>query len=378
MKSSPSGARRWLFLLGVVIVILVIALVARTFAPPLTSEGDGTIRIEGDFTLAEAHAGDLVVIGQNITLPAGTSVAGSVALVGATVTIDSVIDGDLTVIGETVTVNAEARIAGNAALMAARTLSFAGSAEGDVVLTAPSADLGPTARAAAGIMTCADTVTNLGDGLELLTCEDRERLAPFAWLLRLRDGEVNLIEDGVLAASGPGGALTGLMVALSLTALSALIVTAFPAQTDGITAALRGHPGRYWGAGLAFVLLFIGGLIALTVVLGIFAPLGFFFMPFCFVGLLVILVLGIAGMAAVARTFGEVLLRRLTREPYPPLVAAAIGGALIAAGLGALSLLPLGTIVASLLLIVISAAGIGAAAFTRLGTRAETSSDRPL
>ncbi|MCS7071443.1 MAG: hypothetical protein NZM00_08060, partial [Anaerolinea sp.] len=222
---------------------------------------------------------------------------------------------------------------------------------------------------AAGVMVCADALADRSDGVRVLPCEDRERLAPFAWLMRLRDGDLNMIEDGVLAASGSGGALAGLLVALSLTALSALIVTAFPTQIDRITTALRGLPGGFWGAGLAWVLLFIGGLIALTVVLGLFAPLGFIFMPVCFAGLLAIVVLGTAGMASVARTVGELLLKRITREQFPPLVAASIGGGLIAAGLGALSLLPLGTIAAVVLLIAIAAAGIGAAMFTRLGTR---------
>jgi hypothetical protein len=367
---SPLNRRRWLILLISVFVFIGIALLVRAFAPLPGASGDGAIRLQGDFTLTGTHTGDLVVIGQNITLPAGTRVTGDTALIGAVVVIDAAIDGDLTVIGEQITVSDGTRISGDAALMAGRGLTFAGRAAGDVVLTAAAVELGPAVRAEDGIMVCADALTDRSDGVTVLPCEDRQRLAPFAWLMRLRDGDRGVVEAGVLAASGSGGALAGLLVALSLTALSALIVTAFPAQIDRIVEALRGHPGRYWGAGLASVLLFLGGVIALTVVLGIFAPLGFIFMPVCFAGLLAIIVLGTAGMASVARTVGELLLNRLTREQFPPLVAAAIGGGLIAAGLGALSLLPLGTIAAVLLLIAIAAAGIGAALFTRLGTRA--------
>lgn len=369
MNSTSRFARfrRPLIALAVVLTMALLCRLTTTFTltPPISTGPDGgvarndTIRIEGDFVLEADQNGDLVVLANAITLPAGRTIAGDTALVGSTVTLGGVINGDLTVIAETITVLAGTRIAGDAALMAERII-YDGVTAGDLMLTAASIDLLPAAAVAGEVMACGDTITDRADGLLLQPCDDRASFAPFEWLIGLRDGST-VVDAGTLIGESGGAVLAfiNLLTAFSLTALAALIVTVFPSQAGRITSALRQHPLRHWGAGLAFVGVFIGGLIALIVTLALFPPLGFLLMPICSVGMIAGLVLGLAGGSSLAQVTGERLMRGTEQ---PALVTTAIGGLAITVGLTLLSFLPgIGGLIAGLAGLLLAALSIGAA-----------------
>src|SRR5690606_8726217 len=143
---------------------------------------------------------------------------------------------------------------------------------------------------------------------------------PFAELIALRSAALG--SSPFTAA--PSVATLALVVfgALALVGTSVLAVTFFPRHISHIEEAMRARPRNFGGVGIAVYALVIGLFFALTFLLALFPPLGLLLVPvFILLGVL-LFVFFATGTITLAVMLGDWLLRRFSRHPQPPLVAA--------------------------------------------------------
>ncbi|MDL1901052.1 polymer-forming cytoskeletal protein [Anaerolineae bacterium CFX9] len=368
LQPAPFPTRRALLILAAGFIgLLLLGWLVRAWVTPQT---ENLISLEGiyvqeSYRLAGTHEDDLVVLATGVQLDAGSRIHGDASLVGDRVVVEGEIDGDLTVIATTIEVTDSAAIGGDVALMG-ETIRFSGRAGGDVQATGRSFIIGERGTASGNVLACAETVENRGD-VRLAPCEERQRFAPFAALLDLRDGlplASMLSSSAWTIESSLGSALQN---AFMLAGLSALAVVLFPRQLNSMSSALRRRPIMFLIGGITLSAFAVGLVIAEIVLLAALPPVGLLALPLLLLALLGLLVLGIAGMIAVSAAFGGWLLARLNREA-PALISAALGGLILSVGLSALAFLPFGVIFSGAAGLIIGMFGLGAAAFTRLGT----------
>lgn len=322
------------------------------------------------FNLAEHQIdGDLVVVAEEIVLPAGSTLEGNAALVGSSVLIDGAqLAGDLTVIGEVINVTEQAEIVGNASLLGDMIL-FSGTVEGDLRITGDRLTLAPGARVSGYVYACVEKLQVQAPAIRVHDCDARTALAPFSALIALREEGLTL--SPLLPAQVPAALLlaTFALTSLLLAGLTTLTVTLFPRQISLIEDAMRARPRSLAGAGLAVFLLAAGLSAGLLVLLAALPPLGLLLVPLYAIGSLLLLVLVAAGLVTLALMLGDWLLHWIMRAPPPPLIAAAAGSLALSLAFLGLGLLPYGYVISPLLLMLVSSVGLGAALFTRLGTR---------
>jgi cytoskeletal protein CcmA (bactofilin family) len=364
--------RIWLIigLVGVILLALVFNVIRQQVMAQPVFDGSNVI-LEQDYRLTEAVADDLVVLGDGIALGAGSRVDGDAALIGGTITVDGFVDGELTLIGERLTIGAGARIAGDAALMGDQ-VTIAGAVDGLLHVTGASLIIEPGAQIAGGFTVCVDD-GGITDGRvgapPFRPCMLSEQFAGFAALTELRDralrGEFAPVNALGMAVGAFGAAAAGLV----LIGFSALGVTVFPMQISRIEEAMRTQTRTVFGLGVAAVLLLVGLTALQIVLLGTVAPLGLLLLPVYVIAGLVYLVLLMFGLVTLALVVGDWLLRRMTKQPAPPVVAAALGSLMLALILVVVSFLPYGLIIELGVLAAFSAIASGAVLYTRLGMR---------
>lgn len=364
--------RIWLILglAGVILLALLFNGIRQQIMTQPVFDGSSVI-LEQDYRLTGVAADDLVVLGDGITLDAGSRVDGDAALIGGTITVDSFVDGELTLIGETLTIGEGARISGDAALMGDQ-VTIAGAVDGLLHVTSDRLIINPSARIEGGFTVCvADAGITDGriDPPPFRPCVLSEQFAGFGALTDLRDRALRGEFAPVNALGVAAGAFGAVAAGLVLMGFSALGVTVFPTQISRIEEAMRTQTRTVFGLGLAAALLLVGLTALQIVLLGTVAPLGLLMLPVYVVAGLIYLVLLLFGLVTLALVVGDGLLRRISKHPAPPLVAAALGSLVLALILAGVSLLPYGLLIELGVLAAFSAIASGAVLYTRLGMR---------
>lgn len=357
--------RRGLWVLGAgVVLLMVVSLLARQqLAGRIALDGRNVI-FNANYRLSDEIEGDLVVVGDSLTLEAGSRVIGNVSLIGSGITIDGIIEGNLTALGENLTLNGQ--VDGDAALMGAE-VTLGGAVGGDLRVSGDTLNALETARVSGALINCAAEVVDLPAAISASPCPETGEFAPFQRLLELRD---IASRQPLVPVVDPGVAALGLGLAgLGLVGFSTLVVAVFPLQISRIEDAIRARPRSLSGVGFAVFLLAIGLLAALIVALAALPPVGLLLIPVYLVAGLALGGMFAAGLVTLALVLGEWLLRRLSRADAPPLVMTAVGSLALALALWLLALLPYGGVIGLAGLAGIGSVGLGAALFTRLGTR---------
>lgn len=351
-----------------ILVVIVIALIAAAlFAGQQVSrqtiiDSDSLIVADSYHLTGEAE-GDLVVLASEIVLEPGSHVSGNAALIGGTISIHGAIGGDLSAIGEKLTLEAGGLVEGDASLMAEET-SLAGSIGGDLLVHGDSLALAPDTTVGGSFTSCAPIVNN-GAGISVTACADDGTIEPFASLIALRSPQIT-----VPAAPHPLMTLVGAAIgSVLLVGTTAMAVVVFPLQISRIEEALRTRPQHLGGVGLATYVLAIGITVGVIIALALVPTLGLLLIPVYLIIGLALLGLMAAGLVTLALIVGEWILRRASRTPMPPLIAALVGSMALSAVISTIVLLPFGWMFDALAIGALNSVGLGAALSTRLGTR---------
>lgn len=359
--------RYLLFFVAIVVGLLALALLARQWLAGQTLAFESGVKVVSDYRLTDTYDGDLVVVGGNIVLEAGSLVTGNASLIGDTIVVGGIVEGDLSTLGDQSILEADSHVQGNATLIGDQ-VSIAGRVDGNLDISGDSLTIERDALVGGVITPCVDTFTGSGsDRLSVAECKTNQQFAPFETLIGLRNQTLAL--DGMQLAA-PGSALLVLVLSsLTMVGFSTLAVTMFPRQISHIEEAIRSRPRSLVGAGFATFLLIIGLCAALIVLLALLPPLGLILLPLYFVLGLILLALVIAGLVTLSLVLGEWLVSRFGRATAPPLVTVIVGSLTLSAVLTLIVLLPFGFLIGLAVLALVSSAGVGAALLTRLGTR---------
>lgn len=357
--------RNFLVFAGAVIGVLILALLLRQpFAQRAVMDEKNVIL--QSYTLTENHPDDLVVFGETIALAPDSRVAGNASLLGDTIAVAGAVEGDLGVFGDTLIVNASARIGRNANLLGA-TVTFGGTVTGDLHVSAEQVTLLPDARINGIIDICSENIDDQRIDALAPTCLNAG-LNPFATLIALRQTSLGNTTLGARmdTLATLAFAVVGMVL---LTGLSVLLVTFFPRQISHIEEAMRARPRSFGGVGIATYALAVGVFTAMIFLLATLPPLGLLLIPVFLILLLILVILTLTGLVTAVIMIGDWLLRRTSRIPTPPLIAAVAGSLALSLALGVIALLPFGFAIGFLLLGAFSSVGLGASLFTRIGTR---------
>jgi cytoskeletal protein CcmA (bactofilin family) len=343
--------RKILIFAAVVLGVLILAPFLRApmserFTPPgAPAAPDGLYHDE--YHLTEIVDGDWVMTGGWLWIDANGGVLGDASMVGETIHVAGKVSGSLNVIGKDVYLDPTAHIAGSATLLGS-TVTVGGQVDGDLVVNEGDLTILPDAQVNGAIsISCAAQITDQRAGQPALDCHSLE---------------IPQVQPAALA-------ILGVLGALVLTGMSALSVTFFPRHISRIEEAMRARPRSFVGVGIATYALVTGVFFAVLFLLAIFPPLGLLLVPVFLVLGLILLILCVSGLSTLAVILGDWMLRRNSRLPVPPLIAAVLGSLTLSLPLGVIALLPFGFGISVLLLGAISSVGLGAALFTRVGTR---------
>lgn len=358
--------RNVLIFASAVVIVLVLTALSRSIVAQHDFVDEQNVIAKDDYRLTGTHTGDLVVIGNHVTLADGSHVTGRAALVGDTLQIAGTIGGDLTALGDNLSFDSTARVAGHVSLVGSN-VTLGGRVDGDLFVSGKSLTILPDTQVTGTFNVCVDSVKDGRQDAGSLVCNHKD-FAPFTALIALRNSAVRSTAPSINVA--PASALLlAIFGMVILAGTSVLSVTLFPHQISRVEEALRSRPRGFWGVGIAVYVLGLGLSLLVIFVLAVIPPLGLLLVPvFLIFGLLVSL-LSLVGLVTLALMIGDWLLRRADKSRTPPLVAALVGSVAISVVLAGITLLPFGFLLSFLALNVISSAGLGAALFTRAGTR---------
>lgn len=357
--------RNRLLFVAAIIVLLVLGLLLR---PQVMQHAapDENIIFSSEYQLSDFHADDLVVVGSALTLDADSRVGGDASLAGQSLGVAGQVDGDLTLVGEEVIILPGAEINGDVNI-AGKQATIGGTITGDLRVSGAALTILPNAQLEGDFSFCGQQLDDQRPNAAPPECLP-PLIDPYAELIALRDRGLDGSRFAMQVA--PVGMLVAAVVGtLVLTGTSALAVTFCPRQVSHIEEAMRARPRSFAGVGIATYALVLGLFFAVTFLLAIFPPLGFVFIPIFLIIGLALFVLSLSGLVTLAVILGDWLLRRFSRVPQPPLVAAVAGSLVLSAGVALVALLPFGFFVSAALLALFSSAGLGASLFTRIGTR---------
>ena len=308
--------------LGVLALLMVV-----TSACVATNQDVGGFSAEASYTLRSGKqlTGDQVVLAYKITLEPDSMVEGDMTLTGNKVRLNGEVDGDVVVVSDRVTVGDTAHVTG------------------DLVVCAKDLQRSDMARI---------------DGEFKEECTNSGRVSAR-----------NLLESGWDSWQGSvffrvSSVIVG---ALLFGAVAALITTVFPRPLVRMSESVQRSPLTAGGVGFLTMLVAIG----LTVVYGIslILLLPVVLMPLVLVGWLVIGVLSLLGWAALASPVGVWVFRMLRMDHQPRMVAAAVGGIVLALLLRVWSVFWFTFWIGLVASIILGSIGLGAVILTRVGTR---------
>lgn len=314
------------------LALLVAISLALSVTPAFAQSGkggiDGNVCAGGSTTIESGKSvGDLLLFGCNGTVKSEANVNGDVAVFGGNLVIEksATVQGDVAVFGGSV--------------------QMAGEVKGDIAIMGGAVNLGSTA-------VVNGSVRVLGGGVERdenavvrggITQENNARFGPSFG---------RIFVPGVDGLSAVGlGIVSGLIKALALAALGALLVVFFPQPTRRVVETAQGSFGPSLGVGCLTLLV----------------------MPMLFL-LLLITCIGPAILAivvAVALTFGWLAIGYLAGEKILAALKAREVTPVVAVVVGVLTLAIIGQVpcLGWLITVLIGALGLGAVVLTRFGTR---------
>ncbi len=311
------------------------------------------IIVQGDYRLQERLDDALVVIGDQVTIAAEGDVAGSAALIGFDrVSVAGPLAAGLTAAGGEVRVSGA--VAGDVTLIGGR-LEVTGRLSGELIAIGQTLTLGPQAQIDGGITACVGSV------------DDQRPGAPAD--VRPCSQTIGLGAPALIGGPAPALPSWGVLGALLLIGLAALMVTVFPQQFGRAGDAVRLRPRGLALNGAAALLLAAGLTAGVLVATAALPPLGLALLPALLLLGLALLVLLVAGWLTLALVIGDWLLRRVGRGAQPPLLAATLGMAALTAAGYVLAFIPFGAAALLAGLALLGAMGMGALLATRLGTR---------
>jgi hypothetical protein len=285
--------------------------------------------------------------GNSLTIGAAGSVEGNASMIGETLHVAGSVGGDLNAVGKDVFLDPTAHVGGRATLMGAM-VTVGGRVDGALVVNDGALTLLPEAAINGAIsVACGVQIDDQRAGQAPIACQSIE----------------------IPQVQPAGLAVLAVISTLVLTGVSALSVTFFPRRISRIEEAMRARPRSFVGVGIATYALVVGVFFGLLFLIAIFPPLGLLLLPVFLVLGLLLAIFCVSGLSTLSVMLGDWMLRRNSRMPVPPLIAAVIGSLTISLGLGVIALLPFGMAISFLLLGAISSVGLGAALFTRIGTR---------
>lgn len=334
-------------LITFVFILLAITLLFALVGGDRMPQTPDTVTLDGSGYRVGDTEDDLVqIVTLPITLLPDTLVAGDAALIalgGQPVVVDGSVAGDLTVIGGDVTLNPASVVSGDAFIIGGQ-ISLLGQIDGDVSLSGDRLTVGEQAVIAGTLDSCDVRDIDAPAGLEITRCTPLDPPST----------------AGVLAGTVFG--------AVFLSGLSALAVIIFPRQIAQMEDAMRRRPLRLTGAGVAVGALAIGISAAIALLTTAVPPLGFVGVPLFLLMLLAFGIMALLGGVPLYILVGDWLLGRL-RMQAPPLVAVLVGAVVISIGLSLLSLIPVVMWIGVVLSLLLLALSVGTAFDTRLGTR---------
>ncbi len=272
------------------------------------------------------------------------------------------LEGDLVVVAEQASLAAQSTVGGDVA-MTARRVELNGTIEGDAVIVAEKLTLGPEARLRGDLVACARTFQQAesarieGDVLE--ECSGTPNLGMDQLLT---DAWLSWQTSWLLRA---GSVFLG---ALFFGALAALGTVLIPRPLACMAETICERPWQAGGVGL-LTLAIAGGLTVLYgLSLKLIVPV--VFLPVVLLGWLVLGILSLLGWIALAAPLGRWALRTRQRSTHPPMVTAALGGITLGLALRVWNIFWVTGWLTGLLVLGAGSIGLGAVLLTRAGTKA--------
>ncbi len=298
--------------------------------------GNGAVCFGGNTTIESGETVDgLGVFGCNATVKSGATVNGGSVVFGGDLTVENgaQMNGDVAMFG------------GNA--------TIAGEVKGDVAILGGAVHLDSTAvvdgtvRVAGGGVSQSEGATIRGgisreNGIRLSPSFGRTFIPPVFGIPNGPFRGIDVIGFGLAR---------GLITALALAALGALLVVFFPQPTQRVMVAAQGALGPSLGA----------GCLTLVVAVVIFIPL-FITLVGPFLLILAVVAAWIFGWIAIGYLAGEKILEALKVKDITPILAVVVG-VLVLAVIGQVPC------IGWLIALLIGTAGVGAVVLTRFGTR---------
>jgi hypothetical protein len=330
---------------------------------------DTRILFETDYTLSGTLDQDLVLVAEHIQLPQDSRVNGDAALIGDIVTIDGAVAGDLTVLAGRVELGPNARIGGNTALLA-ETVLIDGQLDGALHMRGSQLVLSATAAVDRSLFACAERLTDARRAAPpARPCAESDLWSFTNTLTALHDPSLVLPLANITVSGAAVLIMLSALASLALSGLSGLAVIVFPRQISYIEEAARSSPRGLAGTGFMLLLLAVGISFALAALLVVVPVLGFVLVPLYLLALLILFGMILAGWVTMTLVAGDLIVRRLSRAPLPPLIIATIGNVALLLAWNLLALHPLSRTLGAIGLLALGLVGLGATFITRLGTR---------
>jgi cytoskeletal protein CcmA (bactofilin family) len=301
------------------------------------------------------NSGGAVCFGGNTTIQSGNTVDGLVVFgCNATVQNGATVNGGTVVFGGDLTVENGAQMNGDVAVFGG-SVDIDGNVRGDVAIAGGGVNLNShavvdgTVRVAGGGVSQQEGATVRGgisreNNFQFSPSFGRAFIPPFFGVPGTSTPFNGLDVFGL-------GLMRGLITALALAALGALLVVFFPQPTQRVMAAAQGSLGPSLGVGC--LTLLVAPVLALLLIITLVGP---------FLLALVVAAAWILGWIAIGYLAGERMLDALKMHEIAP-VLAVVTGVLVLAIIGQVPCL------GWLLSLLIGTAGVGAVVLTRFGTR---------
>lgn len=322
MTSENRLTRRWLFPLGVLVMLLLASLACVGEARDV----DGfNMRRAYDLESGQHRDGDQVILAYEIDLQAGSAITGDVTLTGDQV-------------------------------------DLAGRVAGDVVVVADRLDLGSQAVITGDLIVCVKEL-HQAEGAQI-EGELREECDASS-----RVSVSNLIESGwdSWRDSWWFRVSSAVIGALLYGALAALGTLFFPRPLVRMSETIQRSPVTTGGIGCLTMVVALGLTAIYVVSLLLILPL--VLLPFVALGWVLVGLLSLLGWLALAEPFGVLMFRRLRVSGQPRMINAALGGVALALLLRVWSVFWFTAWIGILATVVLGSIGLGAVLLTRVGTR---------
>ncbi|MBK8023570.1 MAG: polymer-forming cytoskeletal protein [Chloroflexi bacterium] len=353
--------RLLVFVFVAIALVLVLAVAARA---AITQQNlTGGVIVVRSYALNETYAGDLVVASGEVIVGAEAEVAGNASFVGENVRFAGQVEGDLTILAPQVNL-AGARVGGRLHILADQVIVNA-QVSGEAFIESDTLTIVDGATFASDPAVCAEDFTDERASGGVADCPPRS-VDPFANLRALRSA-VNVEGPALILPSLLPDVILLLLVLATLTAFAPLAVTLIPARVTRVARAMRRRPVQSLLTG-AGVFALIAGLTGVQIaLLGTISFAGLVALPVYAVAVLGTALLIAVGLVALALLIGVRLTGADQDGGQPPLVAAAVGGLIVAGCLLIVALQPLGQTISIVAFIALAILGAGAALGTRLG-----------